>query len=174
VATAAPPRTTTITLERRTRLAATAATVWRHATTPDGINDEFQPWMRMTVPRRLRAMSLDDVELGVRVCRSWVLVLGVVPFEYDDLVLVERGPGFRFLERSATLTATTWQHERTVVPRGSSCELADRVDAEIRPAIAGVPGAANVFGSVVRAIFAHRHRRLVAMHGGAATRATPT
>jgi hypothetical protein len=44
--------------------------VWRHATTPVGINAEFRPWMRMTVPRRLRHTSLDEVELGVRVCRS--------------------------------------------------------------------------------------------------------
>lgn len=128
----------------------------------------------MTVPRRLRAMSLDDVQLGVRVCRSWVLLLGIVPFEYDDLVLVERGPGFRFLERSSTLTATPWQHERTVVPRGSGCDLTDRVSAELRPGVARVPGAARTFGSMVRAIFAHRHRRLVAIYGDGLTPATPT
>jgi ligand-binding SRPBCC domain-containing protein len=173
VAGAVPPPAA-ITVEQRTRLAATAATVWRRATTPAGINDEFRPWMRMTVPRRLRAMSLDDVKLGVRVCRSWVLLLGVVPFEYDDLVLVERGPGFRFLERSSTMTATTWEHERTVVPRGSACDLSDRVRAELRPAMARVPGAARAFAGVVRAIFGHRHRMLVAMYGDGLTPATPT
>jgi ligand-binding SRPBCC domain-containing protein len=170
----APPRTATITFERRTPLAATAESVWRRATTPAGINDEFKPWMRMTVPRRLRAISLDDVELGVPVCRSWVLLLGVVPFEYDDLVLVERGPGFRFLERSSTLIARPWQHERTVVPRGSSCELTDRVSAQLRAGMERAPGASRAFEGVVRAIFAHRHRRLVAMYGDGLTPATPT
>ncbi|HMG25719.1 MAG TPA: hypothetical protein VKH36_02795 [Acidimicrobiia bacterium] len=91
MATTAPP--VAITFERTTHLAADAGTVWRHVTTPRGINDEFKPWMRMTVPQRLRDIRLDDVELGVRLCRSWVLILGFVAFEYDDLVLVERGPG---------------------------------------------------------------------------------
>jgi hypothetical protein len=100
--------------------------------------------MRMTVPRRLRAVTLDEVELGVRICRSWVLLLGVIPFEYDDLVLVERGPGLRFVERSSTLMAQMW------------------------------PGAAVLFQRVVRTIFAHRHRRLAATYQGRATPGTPT
>jgi hypothetical protein len=139
--------------------------VWRHATTPAGINAEFGPWMRMTVPRRLRHTSLDEVELGARVCRSWVLVLGVVPFEYDDLVIVERGPGLRFLERSSTLVARTWQHERMVVPAASGCRLTDRVSLDPRPAMARVPGSAGMVRRVVEAIFTHRHRRLAARFG---------
>jgi ligand-binding SRPBCC domain-containing protein len=174
VATQKAPRTTTITFERSTRVAAPAEEVWRSATTPAGINDEFKPWMRMTVPRKLRAMSLDDVELGVQLGRSWVLLLGVVPFEYDDLVLVERGPGFRFLERSSTISARMWQHERTVVPSGSECAIVDRVVAELRPAVTRVPGAAAVFQRVVAAIFAHRHRKLAAMYDTTATPAPPT
>jgi ligand-binding SRPBCC domain-containing protein len=158
LATSAPPPT--ITFERTTRLAADPHTVWRHVTTPQGINAEFKPWMRMTVPRRLRDVRLDEVELGVRLCRSWVLVLGVVPFEYDDLVLVERGPGMRFLERSSTLVARTWQHERTVVAAGAGCELTDRVSLEPRPAFARLPGSTAMAGRVVTAIFGHRHRRL--------------
>jgi hypothetical protein len=156
---------TTITFERSTRLATGVQAVWDCVTTPAGINDEFRPRMRMTVPRRLRAMRLDDVELGVRICRSWVLLLGVVPFEYDDLVVVERGPGLRFLERSSTLVADTWQHERTVEPRGWGCELTDRLGLELQPALARVPGSAALVGRVVRAIFDHRHRRLRARFG---------
>jgi ligand-binding SRPBCC domain-containing protein len=163
VAATAPP--VAITVERTTGLAADARAVWRQVTTPRGINDEFKPWMRMTVPRRLRDVSLDEVELGVRLCRSWVLLLGVLPFEYDDLVLVERGPGMRFLERSSTLAARTWQHERTVVPSGPGCELTDRISLEPRPAFARLPGAATVVGRVVREIFRHRHRRLRARFG---------
>jgi ligand-binding SRPBCC domain-containing protein len=139
--------------------------VWRHATTPAGINAEFEPWMRMTVPRRLRDISLDEVELGVRVCRSWVLVLGVVPFEYDDLVIVERGPGLRFLERSSTLVARTWQHERTVVPTDQGCRLTDRVSLEPRRVVGRLPGSAAVVRRVVETIFAHRHRKLAARFG---------
>jgi hypothetical protein len=156
-------RPTTIALERRTRLAATAPVVWCHVTTPTGINAELEPWMRMTVPRRLRHISLDDVELGVPICRSWVLLLGVVPFEYDDLVLVERGPGMRFRERSSTLLGRTWQHERTVTPTGEGCEVVDWLELELRPAIARLPGSAALVRRTVAAIFGHRHRRLAAL-----------
>jgi ligand-binding SRPBCC domain-containing protein len=158
----------TITFERKTRLAADAQAVWDFVTTPAGINAEFQPWMRMTVPRRLRTMRLDDVELGVRICRSWVLLFGVVPLEYDDIVLVERGPGLRFLERSSTLVADTWQHERTVEPRGAGCELVDQLWLELRPALARVPGSAALVRRVVPVIFDHRHRRLAARFGAPA------
>jgi ligand-binding SRPBCC domain-containing protein len=103
-----------------------------------------------------------------------VLLFGVIPFEYDDLVLVERGPGFRFLERSSTLMARTWQHERSVVPHGSECELLDRVVAELRPMVARTLGGARMFRRVVRAIFAHRHRRLAAMYEKNPTPVTPT
>jgi ligand-binding SRPBCC domain-containing protein len=121
--------------------------------------------MRMTVPRRLRHTSLDEVELGVRICRSWVFVLGVIPFEYDDLVIVERGPGLRFLERSSTLIARAWQHERTVVPTDHGCLLTDRVSLEPRAAVGRVPGSAVMVHRVVEAIFDHRHRRLAARFG---------
>jgi ligand-binding SRPBCC domain-containing protein len=164
----AVPSGRTIAFEHRTRLGADAQSGWDSVTTPAGINAEFQPWMRMTVPRRLRAMRLDEVELGVRICRSWVLLLGVVPFEYDDIVLVERGPGLRFLERSSTLAANTWQHERTVEPRGSGCEVIDRLRLELRPSLARVPGSAALVRRVVRAIFDHRHRRLTGRFGSSA------
>jgi hypothetical protein len=103
-------------VERSSTLARPAEEVWAEVTTPSGINWELRPWLRMTVPRRFRTLSLQDVELGALVCRSWVLLLGLVPFEYDDLVLVERGPRLRFLELSSTLATRMWQHERVVEP----------------------------------------------------------
>ncbi len=39
------------TIVQVSRLAAPAADVWRWVTTPDGINDELRPWLRMTIPR---------------------------------------------------------------------------------------------------------------------------
>ena len=56
----------------------------------EGINDELRPWLKMTIPRHLRDRTLDDGPLGVRLGRSWVLLFGLIPFDYDDLVLAER------------------------------------------------------------------------------------
>ncbi len=105
-------------VERSSALAADAERVWAWVTTFAGVNDELRPWLRMTAPRRLRETTLDEVELGRRVCRSWVLLGGVLPVEYDDVTLVERGPV-----------------------------------------------AARLSGTVVGAIFAHRHRRLARRFG---------
>lgn len=161
-------------VERSSTLAQPADEVWAGVTTPSGINWELRPWLRMTVPRRLRRLSLQDVELGELVCRSWVLLLGLIPFEYDDLVLMERGPGLRFLEFSSTLATGTWQHERVVEPLTSGCTLTDRVCFALRPGLARLPGLAATYGRVVRAIFAHRHRRLEARYGAGATLPSPT
>jgi ligand-binding SRPBCC domain-containing protein len=143
-------------VERTTELPAPAGAVWERVTSLDGVNHELRPWMRMTVPRAARDMTLEDVELGRRVGRSWVLALGVIPFDYDDVTLVERGPGMRFLERSPMGSMRLWQHERLVEPQGEErCTITDRLTFEPK-----LPGASRIARGLVERIFRHRHRRL--------------
>jgi hypothetical protein len=126
--------------------------VWAQVTTLEGGNYELGPRLRMTARRPLRGATLEDLPLGECAGRSWLLALGAVPVDYDDLTLVERGPDARFLERSPMLSMRSWEHERTVSERGErACELADRLAFDPR-----VPGTKRVVG----AIFRHRHRRL--------------
>jgi hypothetical protein len=134
--------------------------VWRRVVTPEGINDELRPWMRMTMPRHLRGKTIDDVEPG-RLGRSWLLLFGLIPFDYDDLGLAELGPGFRFLERSTMLSMRAWEHERRVVPAGdTACEVTDRVEFELRRPLALVPGLPAAVRALLARVFAHRHGRL--------------
>jgi ligand-binding SRPBCC domain-containing protein len=150
------------TVEQVSQLAAPSDVVWARVTTPAGVNDELGPWVRMTVPRGWRAASLADVAPGTHIGRSWVLLLGVLPFDYDDLTIAEVGPN-RFLERSTMLSMRTWEHERTVMPRGDGCEVRDRLTFEPRGIMpAAVPRA------VVSMLFRHRHRRLVRRFGAGA------
>jgi ligand-binding SRPBCC domain-containing protein len=143
-------------VQRTTEVPAPAPAVWARVTSVEGVNDELRPWLRMTVPRGARDLSLEDVELGRAVGRSWVLALGVLPFDYDEITLVERGPGMRFLERSPMGSMRLWQHERVVEPRGEgSCTVTDRLTFEPR-----IPGATRLARGLVERIFAHRHRRL--------------
>jgi hypothetical protein len=115
----------------------------------------------MTMPRALRGKAIDDVEVGVPLGRSWILLGRVLPVDYDDLCLAELEPGRRFLERSRTLTFAVWQHERTVEPVGeASCRVTDRPGFELKRALAWMPGAERVAAAVVRFLFRHRHRRL--------------
>lgn len=147
-------------------LNAPARVVWRQATDLAAVNDELWPLLRMTAPPGVRRLDPANVTPGVRLFRSWLLLGGVVPVEYDDLVLVELVEG-RFLERSSMLTARVWEHERTVEPAtAGSSRLVDRVTFVPR-----TEAFRPVLALVVPLVFRHRHRRLARRF--AATRAAP-
>jgi hypothetical protein len=146
-------------------LAAGAEAVWERAVSPEGVNFELRPWLKMTVPAHLRGVGIDDVELNRPLGRSWLLALGMIPFDCDNLVLVERGPGFRFLESSSMASMKKWQHERAVHAVERGCELTDTVRFELRWPLAFLPGATKIALMLVAAIFRHRHRRARAFFG---------
>ena len=153
------------TVVQASTLPAAAEAVWARAVTPEGINDELRPLLRMTMPSSLRGKTISEVPLGERLGRSWLLLFGLVPVDYDDLMLAERGPGFRFLERSTMLSMSAWEHERTVKEMGEGCEVTDRLTFQLRRPLAAVPGSARLAGAIVARLFAHRHRRLASYWG---------
>ena len=117
------------------------------------------------MPAGLQGKTIDDVEVGAPLGRSWILLGGLIPVDFDDLRLVELEPGRRFLERSRTLTFSLWQHERVVEPEGEgSCRVTDRLGFELRPALAWLPGLSQLARTIVAALFRHRHRRLARHH----------
>ena len=138
-----------------TEVAAPPNVVWQHAISIDGVNGELMPLVRMTVPRDLVGATLDDLPLGHRAGRSWILLFGLIPVDFDDLTIAERGPGHHFFEQSRMLTQSRWWHERTVeaVPGGS--RIVDRLRWEGRGRSLGA-----LFGLAVPVLFRHRHRRL--------------
>jgi ligand-binding SRPBCC domain-containing protein len=147
-------------LQRSSLLAIPAERMWERATTPAGINYELRPVLRMTMPRELRGVGLDDFPVGRPAGRSWILLGGVLPVDFDDLCLVELEPPRRFLERSSTLTFSVWEHERLVEPDEDGCRVTDRLGFELRCGLRRVPGAARIARLIVGALFSHRHRRL--------------
>jgi ligand-binding SRPBCC domain-containing protein len=122
----------------------------------------------MSMPKDIKpGMTIDDIALAVPVGRSWIK-LARIPLDYDDLCLVERGPGFRFLERSKLGSARLWQHEREVLATGeATCEITDRVAIELRTPTRMI-GGARLAPRIIRALFTHRHKRLAERWGSAA------
>jgi ligand-binding SRPBCC domain-containing protein len=153
--------------ELSTRLPATAERVWDHVTSIDGIKFEMAPWLTMTVPRGLDASEFGErfrngtLPMPAALGRSWVLLFGVVPFDWDDMVLVELEGGRRFLERSSMLSLRVWEHERIVSPDGDGSLVTDRLAWETRGRMMK-----PLAFRIVRAIFSHRHRRLIERFGG--------
>ncbi len=134
--------------------------VWDRVTTPAGINDEMQPYLRMTLPRGLERIDPAEIEIGERIGRSWILLFGLLPFDYDDISLVRLDPGKGFLERSTMLSQRAWEHERTLEPVEGGCEVTDRVRWEPRLGFLASP-----LRPVIAWFFRHRHRRLVRHFG---------
>jgi hypothetical protein len=149
------PAMAPIEIHATSELPAPPAAVWERVASMEGINDELGPWMRMTAPRGAQ-LSVEQVPLGRRWFRSWILLFGVLPFDYDDLCVERIEPGRGFLERSRMLSATSWEHERTLEALGDgTTRLTDRLAFEPR-----LPGSARLHRAVIAAIFRHRHRRL--------------
>lgn len=136
--------------------------VWQRITTFEGVNEELMPIVRMTAPGHMRALSPADVTPGERLFRSWILLFGLIPIDYDDVTVMRIDENRGFLERSPMLTQRVWEHERTLAPRDGGTLLSDRVEFQPR-----LPGG-GLLTPVFRAVFRHRHRRLRRRFGGRA------
>ncbi len=130
---------------------------------PEGVNRELRPLLRMTFPSDVS--DLAALRPGARPLRSWLLLGGLLPVEYDDVVFEELEPGRRFLERSSLLTQRLWEHERIIEPDGTGSLLTDRVLFVPR-----LPWLAAVHRPVFHAVFAWRHRNLRRLFGSSVHR----
>lgn len=131
--------------------------VWARVSTFAGVNYELMPLARMTCPRRWAGAALDParVPLRTRVFRSWILLFGVLPVDWDDLAFERLDAGRGFHESSTMLSQRRWIHERTLEPVDGGCRVTDRIRFEPR-----LPGLGRVFLPVFQLFFRHRHRRL--------------
>jgi hypothetical protein len=136
--------------------------VWERVITPQGINEEMRPWLRMTLPPGVGELTPEAVEIGVPIGRSWILLFGLIPFDYDDVCLARLEPGRGFLERSKMLSQRVWEHERTIEPAEGGCTVTDRLSWEPRLGLPGAP-----LRPLIGWFFRHRHRQLRRRFGGA-------
>ena len=148
-------------VERTSRVPRPADEVWARVTTPEGIRDELRPVLSMTMPPGLRGRTLADGAdvLDRPLGKAWLLLLGVLPVDFDDMTLVAFEPGRSFHEVSRMALLPRWEHERTVTPDGeTACRVHDRLT--FQPRLARLPGVRRLVAAVVGALFSHRHRRL--------------
>ena len=151
-------------IEVSSHLAASADDVWSRISSLRGVNDELRPLLRMTIPRGVEQLDSDQVIVGERIGRSWLLLFGLIPIDFDDLTLVALEPGRGFEERSRMLSMRVWEHERRLQPpRRGGCVVTDRLRFEPR-----LPATRRLLYRVVRTTFEHRHRRLRARFGAGA------
>ena len=145
-------------VERQSIVDAPAGRVWARVVTPEGINDELRPWMTMSMPRGAKNLTVDTVPVGTPVGRCWLRLFGVLPFDYDDLMIAELWPGRGFHEESTMLSMRLWRHERTIEPdSGTKAVVHDRLTFELRGPLRLLT---PIVAAGIGALFGHRHRRL--------------
>jgi ligand-binding SRPBCC domain-containing protein len=142
-------------------LAAPCREVWAHASSLSGVNRELFPLARMTYPAAVSKLGPENVVPGKRLFRSWILLFGLLPIDYDDITLVELEPGKYFQEESAMLTQRVWRHRRSLQQAGSGCLVTDEIEFVPRLPLLG-----PVFHVVFRMAFRLRHRNLRRRFGG--------
>ena len=136
-------------------LRATPEAVWERAMSAEGINAELAPLLRMTTPRGLESLDLQALGPGP-LGRSWLLLFGLIPIDYDEIGLARIEPGRGFLERSTMLSQRLWEHERTIEPAGAdAATIVDRVAWEPRLPLPG-----RLLRPLIAAVFRHRHKQL--------------
>ena len=136
--------------------------VWAAVTSPEGINYELRPYLRMTVPPPFRGVTIDDIAPGTKLGRSVFLLFGILPFDYDNITVAEIDYGTRFREQSTMMSMSTWIHERTLRQRGDRTEVSDAVSFVARAPLGLLPGWSAMLRFTLSFLFRHRHRRLQA------------
>lgn len=135
--------------------------VWARVVTAEGVAHEFGPVLTMRFPARLAGASIADLPLGRPVGRVWILLGGVIPLEYDDLVIAELEAPRYFQERSGLGSCRVWEHRRELEERADG---ATRVTDTLR-AVPRLLVPRPLVRVIVGALFDHRHRRLARAFG---------
>jgi ligand-binding SRPBCC domain-containing protein len=144
------------------QLNASTDAVWASISTMPGVNYELLPLVRMTYPRAAAEAALEAAPLGSCAFASYLLLLGVLPFDRHALTLIRVDRGQGFVEDSTSLLQRRWRHERRIAPRPEGgCVLTDEILFVPR-----VGFAAPLVRRIVAAVFRHRHRRLLRRFGG--------
>jgi hypothetical protein len=116
----------------------------------------------MTFPPAMSQLTPKAVPLGRTAFRSYILLFGLVPVEFDDIMLVELEPGRGFYEVSRMLTMWEWRHRRTVIPQGDGCVVQDEIAMVPRWRWTGW-----LLARVYQRVFDWRHRSLRRLFGAA-------
>jgi hypothetical protein len=122
------------------------------------VNRELAPLFRMTYPPAFASVGIDQVPTG-RLFRSWILLLGVLPVEWDDITIVEHLPcGFQ--EVSPMLTIREWRHRRKLSDVPGGCRVVDEASFVPR-----WPAMGPLLLAMFLLVFRLRHHNLRRMFG---------
>ncbi|MCE9598137.1 MAG: hypothetical protein K8S54_09245 [Spirochaetia bacterium] len=144
-----------LTFEHSSLLNTTPTVLKEHSSRIAGVNREMFPIARMTVPAEYASMDLSQAQPGKKLFRSWILFLGFIPIDYDDITFTDIFPDGGFQESSTMATNRIWKHRRAIVLEQSGTRLTDLIQYEPRIYLLGL-----LMFPIYRLTFALRHFNL--------------
>jgi hypothetical protein len=128
-------------------LRAAPESVWQHASSLQGINEELWP-VHMSGPRE--TVLAPELVRSEPLFHSVVSLMRVFVLDLHEFKLVRVNAGKGFHEKSRSLLERRWEHIRTITPEPGGCVLSDELEFEPRllPALMTM---------LVRRVFERRH-----------------
>merc|ERR1719487_133258 len=92
---------------------------------------------------------------GKTLFRSWLLLFGILPIEYDLISIDECTDGTSFVENSSMGLMSVWRHARTLHTTNQGTLITDELTFCPR-----IPFSGWFLSLIVRLLFRYRHHRL--------------
>jgi hypothetical protein len=129
-----------------------------------GVNTELSPFISMTAPSQWVNRPIFEWPAGQVLFSSWILLFGIIPIDRHTFFFQSIDGNSGFSEESSSFTNKLWHHRRRIDWGGANYRVTDTIEFESR-----LPVLTNIFATVYRFIFRHRHKVLRSRHEGKAS-----
>lgn len=128
---------------------------WKLVGTMEGVNLELKPLAQMTFPKSKSEFNPNNIIIGKPLFRSWILLFGILPIDYDEITFQTLKTDVGFIESSKMLSQKLWQHERKLQPTPFGCKITDTIKFTPKLSFLGF-----FYSFSFKLAFRNRHRNL--------------
>lgn len=133
----------------------TRSEVWKRINDWNGINDEFWPFLHMTLPRGIQH-TVDDITKDTLPLISYISLFGIFPIDCHVFHSIHIEPENYLEEQSSNLQATFWKHKRQLIDHEGGIVVSDLI--EFVPRVSFLQFIVKI---LFKAVFVWRHARLL-------------
>jgi hypothetical protein len=139
--------------------------IWKRVSCFSGVNEELYPLMQMTCPDPTLQLTSQLIS-NKPLFRSWLLLFGFIPIDYDLIGITDCKEGHSFSERSSMGLMSKWHHDRFLHElNDNQTQVVDKLSF-----ISRIPFTGFILSFIVRMLFKYRHYKLKTFYGGNITK----
>lgn len=133
----------------------TRSKVWKIIIDWDSINDEFWPFLHMSLPSGIQH-TVDDSNMSTLPLVSYISLFCLFPIDCHVFHSLHIEPEDYLEEQSSNLQATVWKHKRQLIDHDGGIVISDLIEFDPR-----VTFLEFIVKVIVKAVFVWRHARLL-------------